>query len=318
MDSAGCIGGNQGGNLGSHIQTLVNTHSRVPEGTKVGISNRSALAKSMGLGWTRTSSTPTDLTNNFPLGLLVQKITEPSVKSLLIKMQFDGHLLATGTGFIAPSPKGAVLVTNLHNVTGRDPLTNQPLHSSGGIPNEVAIVHNRLGRLGEWIEKIEPLTKNDRRLWHLHPVLGEQADFVALLLTDLEDVQLFPYDPSAPGTDIAIGPADSLSVVGFPFGKAAGGSFAIWATGFMASEASVDYNGLPMFLIDCRSRQGQSGSPVIAYRSGGMVAMSDGSSAAFSGPAIRFLGIYSGRINSESDLGMVWKASAILELLEEI
>jgi hypothetical protein len=109
-----------------------------------------------------------------------------------------------------------------------------------------------------------------------------------------------------------------VSVVGFPFGKTGGGSLGIWATGFMASEPSVDYDGLPVFLIDCRSRQGQSGSPVIAYRSGGMVAMADGGSAAFSGAVCRFLGIYSGRINAESDLGIVWKASAIKELVDDI
>ncbi|WP_428910707.1 hypothetical protein [Niallia sp. Krafla_26] len=45
---------------------------------------------------------------------------------------------------------------------------------------------------------------------------------------------------------------------------------------------------LPLLLIDhCRSRQGQSGSPVIAYR-------------------------------KESDLGLVWKASAIKELIDSI
>jgi hypothetical protein len=83
----------------------------------------------------------------------------------------------------------------------------------------------------------------------------------------------------------------------------------------MASEPQVDFNDLPIFLIDCRSRQGQSGSAVLAYRSGGMVAMADGGSAAFDGPVWKFLGIYSGRINRESDLGIVWKASAIHELV---
>jgi hypothetical protein len=36
------------------------------------------------------------------------------------------------------------------------------------------------------------------------------------------------------------------------------------------------------------------------------------------GPATKFLGIYSGRVNAESDLGIVWKASAIKELVEAI
>lgn len=246
------------------------------------------------------------------------RITEPSVKSLLIKMQFDGHQLATGTGFIAPSAKGPVLVTNRHNVTGRDPRTNKPLHPEGGIPNEVVIVHNRKGNLGQWVLKTEKLIQNETPLWYVHPALGERADFVALKLTDLSDVDLYHYDPSAPGPNMAVGPADSVSVVGFPFGKTVGGFLPVWATGFVTSEPSIDFDHLPIFLIDCRTRQGQSGSPVLAYRSAGMTAMEDGSSAAFSGPVYKFLGIYSGRINAESDIGMVWKASAILELLEEI
>lgn len=46
--------------------------------------------------------------------------------------------------------------------------------------------------------------------------------------------------------------------------------------------------------------------------------MADGSSAAFGGPVSKLIGIYSGRINSESDLGIVWKTSAILELVRSI
>ncbi|ALN80403.1 hypothetical protein LA76x_2270 [Lysobacter antibioticus] len=35
-------------------------------------------------------------------------------------------------------------------------------------------------------------------------------------------------------------------------------------------------------------------------------------------PATRFLGVYSGRINAQSDLGFVWKASAVAELISTI
>lgn len=53
----------------------------------------------------------------------------------------------------------------------------------------------------------------------------------------------------------------------------------------------------------------------MAYRAGGAVAMQDGGSAMFGGPVERFIGVYSGRINAESDLGVVWKATAISELV---
>lgn len=46
--------------------------------------------------------------------------------------------------------------------------------------------------------------------------------------------------------------------------------------------------------------------------------MIDGKLGSFMNPVYKFLGIYSGRINSESDLGIVWKASAIKELVQSI
>jgi hypothetical protein len=51
---------------------------------------------------------------------------------------------------------------------------------------------------------------------------------------------------------------------------------------------------------------------------GGMVAMADGSSSAFNGPVFKLIGIYSGRINKESDMGIVWRTSAIAELVKTL
>jgi hypothetical protein len=186
------------------------------------------------------------------------------------------------------------------------------------LPNEIVVIHNRKGHLGQWVPRIEPLFDGTTPRWVEHPTLGAKADFVALRLTQLDDVELYPYDTANVGPDIFVGPADPVSVIGFPFGVTAGGAFGVWATGFLASEPVVNFADLPIQLVDCRTRQGQSGSPVIAYRSGGMVAMMDGSAAAFNGPVYRFIGIYSGRINNESDLGLVWRAAAIHELVSTL
>ncbi|CAG2083306.1 trypsin-like peptidase domain-containing protein [Xanthomonas euroxanthea] len=245
-------------------------------------------------------------------------IAQPSVQSLLIQMQFNGQPLSTGTAFVVQAANGPYLVTNRHNVTGRHQDTGAPLSNSGGIPNEIAVVHNRNGHLGQWVPRLEHLYADDTPKWREHPVLGAKADFVALPLTQLDDVVLYPYDTANAGPAISVGPADAVSVIGFSFGITAGGAFGVWATGFMASEADINFNDLPVLLVDCRSRQGQSGSPVIAYRSAGGVPMADGSQAMFSGPVLKFIGIYSGRINAESDLGIVWKASALNELVQSL
>ena len=179
-------------------------------------------------------------------------------------------------------------------------------------------MHNKLNKPGWWLPKVEKLLNGETPLWFEHPTLGAKADFVAIKLMEIDDVQLYPYNLVNTGPNIMVGPADSVSVVGFPFGIQAGGSLAVWATGFMASEPDIDFKDLPVFLIDCRSREGQSGSAVIAYRSGGSVTMEDGSMHIYGKPVTKFLGIYSGRINPESDLGMVWKASAIKELVDSL
>lgn len=240
----------------------------------------------------------------------------PSVQSLLIQMYFGNQTLGTGTGFVVESAAGPVLVTNRHNATGRRQDDNQPLSPTGGIPDRFGIVHNQKGKLGSWVVKPEPLLTGGAPRWKEHPSLGAKADMVALPLTELHDVELYPYNVVDTGPKVRFGPAETVSVVGFPFGMQGGGSLAIWATGFVASEPDIDMGDLPVFLIDCRSRPGQSGSAVVAHRTGA-VAMEDGGTAIM-GHATRFLGIYSGRINEQSDLGIVWKASAIREMIESV
>lgn len=245
-------------------------------------------------------------------------ILKPSVQSLFLQMKVNGKTLASGTGFIANSLRGPVLITNRHNVTGRNNVTGDYLSATGCYPDEIVIIHNKAAKLGTWVPRNEPLYKDEKPLWIEHPTFGAKVDFVALPLTELNDVELYPYSLGLGDPQISVSPSDTVSVIGFPFGLTGGGSLAIWATGFMATEHDIDYDNLPIFLIDCRARQGQSGSAVVAHRNGGMIGMEDGSTGGFTGPITRFLGIYSGRINEQSDLGIVWKASAIRELVNSI
>jgi hypothetical protein len=184
-------------------------------------------------------------------------------------------------------------------------------------PDRLGIAHNRAGRPGAWTIKFEPLFDSDHPRWIEHPVLGPRADIVALPLTELDDVDLLPYDSTNPGPEMPLGPATSLSIVGFPFGITAGGAFGIWITGAVASEPELDWNGLPVFLVDARTRPGQSGSPVITYSAAGTMPI-QGGFAFGAGPSWRFHGVYSGRIRSDSDLGMVWKTRAVAELLDAV
>jgi hypothetical protein len=162
----------------------------------------------------------------------MQRIAQPSVQSLLIQMQFNGQLLSTGTAFVANAASGPLLITNRHNVTGRHQETGKPLSPTGGLPNELVVIHNRKGHLGQWVPRLEPLFDGTTPRWVEHPTLGAKADFVALRLTQLDDVELYPYDVANVSPDIFVGPADPVSVIGFPFGVTAGGAFGVWPPGF--------------------------------------------------------------------------------------
>lgn len=108
-------------------------------------------------------------------------------------------------------------MTNWHNITGRNQQTGQPLLPSGAVPNEVVITHNRANLLGQWVARTEPLYNNNGQpLWIEHPGLGARADFVALPLTQMGDVQLYPYTLGVGDPTILVAPAEVVSVVGFP------------------------------------------------------------------------------------------------------
>jgi len=244
------------------------------------------------------------------------RISQPSFQSLYIEAKTNGQTISRATAFVASSSTGAnFLITNRHNVTGRHQETQQPLcKTTAGIPDALHVWHNSCVGLGEFKCLEVPLFDGIKPVWVEHPVLGPSADFVAIPIANCDGIKLYPYRPEYL-VHMEIEPASRVSVVGFPFGERTGASFAIWATGFVASEPEINHGKRPVFLIDCRSRRGQSGSPVILYHNGGGLFTHENGAEVVT-PVCRLLGIYSGRINEESDLGIVWKAYAIAELLD--
>jgi hypothetical protein len=155
-------------------------------------------------------------------------------------------------------------------------------------------------------------------LWLEHPTHGRKVDVVALEvpgdIPQAASINAWNLEQAGPA-QLAI--PDDVSIVGYPFGITGGSGFAIWSRGTVASELDFDHDKLPMFLIDSRTRRGQSGAPVFWYSSHGMVPvkggwmLNDGKQ-----PPMSLLGIYSGRINEQSDLGRVFRLSSIREILD--
>jgi hypothetical protein len=229
-----------------------------------------------------------------------------------------GEALGVATGFVVERGGGRFLITSRHVVRGRsNDARNRILHPSGAWPDSVTVMHHVAGILGSWRLKTEILYfANGSPRWLEHPVHGPLVDVVALPLTETDGCDIYGYDPWATGDLLAVGVARPLFIIGFPFGVTGGGSLGVWVQGTVATELDVDWQGLPAFLIDSRTQPGQSGSPVIAFHTGGPAAMEGGRTFIRAGRLERFMGVYSGRINDESDLGVVWKTSVVVEVVE--
>lgn len=241
-------------------------------------------------------------------------IAPPSFQSLYLRFKFGETQLASGTGFLAETSIGAALITARHNLTGRHHETSTCLHAQGGVPDAVEIFHNGFAH-GLNVTKTEVLLNADGTpCWMEHRTLGDSCDVAALPLQDLSGVILAPYGRQEKYPDIAVKIAEPISVVGFPMGQSAGAMYGIWCTGYIASEPSQDFAGQPKFLVDCRTRPGQSGSPVIAYRNDSFKSQHGGMTFG-SGHFFRPLGVYTGRIHADADIGVVWKWSVVEDLM---
>lgn len=250
-------------------------------------------------------------------------VETPTLKSLFIEMRRGELVLASGTAILAANDRSShcALITNRHNVTGRNQITGACLNKQGAIPDKITIYfHENAEQIGRWKRIDLPLYRpDDTPFWIEHPRLRETADIVALNLTWGSDINKFPYylNTDLDRVKMVVSPAETISVIGFPFGQSSKERFPIWATGFLAQELSLVTPDNPVFLIDCRTRQGQSGSAVIAFRPAGHRYIKDDKIVSELSPTTtwEFLGVYSGRLNAESDLGRVWHVSAIEELL---
>lgn len=145
------------------------------------------------------------------------------MQSLLLVSLCNGMELGTGTGFVVVHDNQPYLVTNYHVAAGRNPVNGQPLHPSGAVPDVLRVVQllgpaaGRIEWQGRDEQVLEPET--DRALWLQHPVHGRRVDVVAVPLCNIAGVNLHPYDLAASGLVLKTGPSESVSIIGFPFGR---------------------------------------------------------------------------------------------------
>jgi len=248
-----------------------------------------------------------------------QKNIDPlSVRSLLLEVKVNDHKLGNATGFVVLSGGQPYLITNWHVVSGRNPETDEVISDTGGIPDEIQVVHHSSNNLGEWVVKSERLHDEDgNERWVEHPQ-GREVDVVALPLSNVgNEVEIYEMDLSLAQTDMMAQPAMPVSIIGFPYGLASAGALPVWKTGHIASDPDLNYQGSPAFLIDATTREGMSGSPVVLRLTGGY-RDSSGNLIMASGQRTKFLGVYAGRIHGQSEVGRVWRPRLIPEILQNV
>ena len=252
------------------------------------------------------------------------RVERPSQFSLKIDMLFQDKFLAHGTGFLTETKAGFALITARHNLTGRHHETGKCLQTHLAVPDRIAVhfcVEEPNAHM--FIACEQPIYSNDQPLWVEHPTLGANMDVVALPIKYLPNKNFCYLSVYQKITDLVLAPTSRVNVIGYPdmgTSEQKKHKFPVWATGFIASEPNIHQEDT--FLVDCRGRSGQSGAPVIQYFADGQVSLplaSGGTSIVmYSQPMVHFAGLYAGRISKDSDLGIVWKASRIQELVASI
>jgi hypothetical protein len=247
---------------------------------------------------------------------------ENSSKPVFIRIFRDDLELGSATGFQINYCQG-YLVTNWHVVSGVNPITSE----CSAIPNKLIVRYKRYFDFDNytWLEKIIDLYNAEgEKIWYEHPAFGAKVDVVVIPLN--EDSNYVHYkDKFDIHCEYELNVTENVFVLGFPLGytiKSKEEPHAVWTSGTIASDPSLGLNidkvDLPVFLIDSKTRQGQSGSPVIYYNEAGWDNHFNGGIAMWGSPFMKEIGVYSGRIHKDSDLGYVWKWEVIRDIVNSI
>lgn len=247
-----------------------------------------------------------------------------------VVMAFGDTQLATGSGFFWSYGGRLFLVTNWHNLSGRNPASGAPLSPTGAIPDIVAFgAFKKNGEVDEHgtypiVHGIVPVRlANDLGVpvWFEHPVYGCNVDLAALDITDfVGGLDIRAANSLEADAVLNSHAAQDVFIVGFPFGLLANAPVPIWKRGTIAVDPTFDIDNLPKMFVDTATREGMSGSVVIARHElvGRSYTKKDGSQSGqlIFGRLDVVIGIYSGRMFPDLDkaqLGVVWKRRAIEE-----
>lgn len=252
-------------------------------------------------------------------------IDEKSLTSLPIKTFSETEvLLATYTAFIYEYDSAYYLITNWHNLTGKNCDTLEPINNNLTIPTKIEVPFPLKSQSKiTWKHSIFDILDLDNGMsprWFIHPRYGFSVDVIALKIDIPPNISsVYPIN-KIDFDDFNLVISDEIFILGFPYRNLGGhGQLPIWKKGSVATEPGANIDGKPKILVDTASRPGMSGSPVIFKRYGYHARSSTLSSDDIFGTITGFVGVYSGRLPSkdtfDAQLGIVWKKEVIEEII---
>lgn len=251
--------------------------------------------------------------------MAMTRIDQFSLTTAPIEQYFNDTKLGVATGFVWQVGNQPYLVTNWHVVTCQRFPTGENLHSQSGRPNVLRVHFNiRAQDFGKKRFDITIRDGDNKPLWLIRP--GRNVDIAVVPL---------PIDPNDPvvnlhslnkltTTDIGVFIGLDVFVLGYPFGLEPPG-YPVWKRGSIASEPDLVRMTYDYLLVDTAPRPGMSGGPVILRNSSNHITEDGSNRPLDSTPRTRFIGIYSGCVQTkdkeEAQIGMVWHPSFIEEII---
>lgn len=276
--------------------------------------------------------------------VLIEMVFCPNGPSTDAAAGQDCNTMAHGSAFVYRLDGKDRLITARHNVTGRHWETNEFLGGYTTEPTHLRVMffkdppekwavsrsedNPRVGNIQVLLHQyLVPLIGQDwRPIWKQHPVLGGDMDVAEVPFNPPDGVMIMSWERTDPRTGpeqapwpSQLFPGEDVFIVGYPYRLTVGPSFPLWIRGTVASDPIFGYNAggksYPLWLVDARTRKGQSGAPVMRHRPPGTIVFrNDGQPGRTVLPDSDLLGVYSGRTSDESDLGFVWSMDEVDEI----
>ncbi|MFC0102285.1 trypsin-like peptidase domain-containing protein [Sphingopyxis terrae] len=254
----------------------------------------------------------------------------------------DDIEISRSTGFIWSSDGQDFLITNWHCITGVNPLTGKSLSKTGARPNHLtmALATTQFGV--KFALDLPLYDAEGEALWMVHPTAGEQVDVVAIPIQgEFRSTEETKRSLAKPFNELEskrheafVG--DELMIVGFPRNLHIHG-LPLFKRATFATEPNL-YKDEPSFRhesshrqvwVDCATRQGMSGSPVIHVKRS-TILRPLGSPQEYDDllDSYSFYGIYSGRVVDPDEdpriddqfaaqIGIVWPKPLIERIVKE-